>query len=240
MATFYVIATQIFVILVLTSSPCDAWKKDIKVRYFSSTILPCQENRTVIPDTSQIFWITPDATVLTSTTPEKDFPQNVKLAQNNLITQLNITEVSDSQFGFYTCVMVKTNSEVVLARWGLNVDGADFSHLEEEYRKNAVVGAIAAGVMIALLGGTCLIWHFRYTKRSRPGESAENGGVKDDLGKPATSNVFHNQGYDEPLPRVVVAEVQEEQEQEEESARRKTDGPAGESEENGVAASCKM
>ncbi|XP_076468235.1 uncharacterized protein LOC143299035 [Babylonia areolata] len=212
-------------LLLVTSAPCcQAWSRDIKVRYYSSvtlTCLPPNTNTTTFPDpsTTQVFWMTPDATVLTESTPVEQFPRNVRLVNDSVIGMLRVSQVDDGTFGYYTCVMVKVkaddsnntdNNKVWLVRWGLNVNGADFSQLEAQYRKNAVVGAIAAGVMIVLLGGACLLWHFRYSKRAARGGGGGGGGEgeggdgADDVEKEKMkmkmqtgASVFHNRGYDD-------------------------------------------
>jgi hypothetical protein len=60
-------------------------------------------------------------------------------------------------------------------RWGVNVDGADFSELEEQYRHNAIVGAIAAAVMVVAIGGCCAVWNYRYARRLREKVSSMRG-----------------------------------------------------------------
>ena len=102
--------------------------------------------------------------------------------------------MADAQFGYYTCVMVPTapGRGARVARWGVNVQGADFSRLESQYRHSAVVGAIAAAVMLVLVGGGCVIWHFRYSTRSgRQGAGLEDGGPQK-----AAPHVYHNQAQD--------------------------------------------
>ena len=193
------------VTLILTSWPCDAWKKDVKVRYYGTAILRCRENETHIPN-AQVFWITPDASVIEETTPESQLPKNVIRVNGTVISMLNVTKVDDDQFGYYTCVMISESSRAVtLARWGLNVDGADFSDLEKQYRESAVIGAIAAAVMLVVLGGGCLIWHFRYSRRDQ-NSSGPASGIEDGP-KKTSEQLYHNRrAFDNPTADVEAAD----------------------------------
>lgn len=180
--------------LFLTSWSCDAWTKDIKVRYYGTAILRCHENETVIPN-ARVFWITPDASIIEQNTTDSQLPTNVIKVNGTVISMLNVTKVDDDQFGYYTCVMVSNNpvDSVTLVRWGLNVDGADFSDLEKQYRDNAIVGAIAAAIMLVLLGGGCFIWHFRYSRRERDRNGRSS--IEDDPKK--TSVQLYNPAFDD-------------------------------------------
>ena len=153
----------------------------MKVPYYSTVTLRCQEDPAQPMGTGQVFWITPDNAVIQPSTPQSQLPANIVVPPGGHVSEINVTNVSDDSFGYYTCVMVTGSGEVMLARWGLNVDGADFSDLEEQYRRNAVIGAIAAAVMVVVVGGACLVWHFRYSRRGQ----LSGRGAEEDLKKPS-------------------------------------------------------
>nr|KAG5706273.1 hypothetical protein BaRGS_026055 [Batillaria attramentaria] len=76
----------------------------------------------------------------------------------------------------------------------LNITKLDddmFGKLEEQYRENAVIGAIAAAVMLVLVGGACIIWHFRYSKRNSA--RGDGSSIEDD---PKADMKYRNQAFD--------------------------------------------
>ncbi|KAK7089678.1 uncharacterized protein [Littorina saxatilis] len=193
MATMHVIATTV-AIFFMTSSVSAATTKDVTIPYYGDAILSCFENATDMPGPGgRWFWITPGATVIDG--PGSEFPKNVELVNKTEIHMLNVTKVDDDQFGYYTCVIINSMGNVTLMRWGVNVNGADFSALEEQYRESAIIGAIAAGVMLVVVGGACIIWNYRYSKRSRSGNSSErSSSIEDDLKKPSP-HMYANEAY---------------------------------------------
>ena len=98
----------------------------------------------------------------------------------------------------------ESSGAVSLVRWGLNVDGADFSDLEKQYRESAIIGAIAAAVMLIILGGGCLIWHFRYSRRDQNSRGRASG-IEDDP-KKTSEQLYHNQAFDNPRTDVEPAD----------------------------------
>ena len=58
-------------------------------------------------------------------------------------------------------------------RYGLNIDGADFSELIKQYEENAIVGGVAAATMLVLVGGACLLWNCRYANRHFPDDEGD-------------------------------------------------------------------
>lgn len=186
------------------ASLSEAVTRQVKVKYFTAYTFPCLENGT-IPTGSKVFWITHDSQVVDNRS-RSSLPNHIGFVNDNDASILNITYINDDLFGYYTCVMIDENDTVTLTRWGLNVDGADFSDLERQYRDNAIVGAIAAAAMLVLLGSGCIIWNYRYSRRLHDefnNERKENSGSNieedDDPKKYAsasTTELYHNKGFD--------------------------------------------
>jgi len=153
----------------------------LKVPYFSTVSMLCDDASLSLVNSSDVqslSWIFPDGTTVHDTdsvmTDRISFTPPTQGASISMRTMsaynLTIVDISDMDFGYYTCVIVYTaNSNrkrpVSAVRFGLNTDGADFSRLIEEYEENAIVGGIAAGVMLLLVGGGCLLWNFRFANR---------------------------------------------------------------------------
>lgn len=121
-------------VIVMLSHSADAERQDIKVRYYAPCVLKCSDNVTQ-PRDVRMFWILPDAVAIDHTTDESRLPTRLRFVNPNSSNELNITRVDDDQFGYYTCVMINASTgEVMVTQWGVNIDGADFSALEAEYR----------------------------------------------------------------------------------------------------------
>lgn len=180
---------------------------DIKVKYFSDVSMTCDHpsfNITTNPSSVDLIsWIFPDGSTVDSQSSldVKQFlmspPSNLSPAYADKFAVYNLTalRVSDDVFGYYTCVIYSkrnatNNNEasIYVVRWGLNVDGADFSELMEQYEKNGIVGGAAAAAMLLIVGGTCLIWQFRYSNRNRD-DVIEEEKVEE------MTTVFRNEGF---------------------------------------------
>lgn len=179
-------------VIVMLSHSTDAERQDIKVRYYAPCVLKCSDNVTQ-PRDVRMFWILPDAVAIDHTTDESRLPTRLRFVNPNSSNELNITRVDDDQFGYYTCVMINASTgEVMVTQWGVNIDGADFSALEAEYRHSAIIGAIAAAVMLAVVGGGCVIWHFRFSSHNEAQRQRKDG-FEDR--PPAEDKSRRNQGF---------------------------------------------
>ncbi|XP_046371977.2 uncharacterized protein LOC124146007 [Haliotis rufescens] len=142
----------------------DKASMDKTIRYFADISLQCDSLALNISDdmsqVRKLYWILTDGVLVDSTST--NLPKNVALSANSYT--LNITKISDPMFGYYHCVILFNNNTVQAIRRGVNVDGADFTELHDQYRSNALIGGIAAGVMVAIVGVSCLVWHFRFRK----------------------------------------------------------------------------
>ncbi|GFN88113.1 hypothetical protein PoB_001461900 [Plakobranchus ocellatus] len=150
-----------------------------KVPFYSSPSMTCDHpllNITLSDDVKAISWVFPDGTNVYSASdvnPRQyvfSEPDSSTTGPNSSIFALyNLTalEIDEDQFGYYLCVVEYTNTgsdvkPAAVIRWGLNVNGADFSDLLKTYRENAIVGGAAAAALLVLVGGGCLFWNVRY------------------------------------------------------------------------------
>lgn len=179
---------------------------DLSVRYFTDASMTCDHpslDVTLSNDIASISWLLPDGTLVASDSdldPDMYAFTPASTGFEPLFATYNLTalQVDDPSFGFYTCVVVyktpqKTPSVV---RWGLNVNGADFTDLLETYQTNAIIGGSAAAAMLLIVGGGCLIWNVRNSRRSHDNE--EDDGEDEGVGVGVTKEKFlehSNQAY---------------------------------------------
>ncbi|XP_046553448.1 uncharacterized protein LOC124262899 [Haliotis rubra] len=157
----------------------DKASMDITVKYFTDVSLQCDSLALNISDNMSkvrnLHWILTDGVLVDAAS--NNLPMNLALSPHGYT--LNITKVSDAMFGYYHCVILFNDNTVKAVRKGVNVDGADFTELHDQYRSNAIIGGIAAGIMVAIVAASCLIWHYRFKKDFND---------KEDLYKPDHTN----------------------------------------------------
>lgn len=122
------------------------------------------------------YWILPGGSMIDNTSHSDMVETNVyrwSISKTNF--NLTINRVDDDDFGMYTCVVVFDDHQVKIVRRGLNMDGADFSKLQETYRENAIIGGIAAACLFAVFSSACVIWHCRFSSRQKEKEGLEKG-----------------------------------------------------------------
>ncbi|XP_062615737.1 uncharacterized protein LOC134277421 [Saccostrea cucullata] len=151
--------------------------QNIKVEYFSSATLPCDNkdlNFTMNPGgqsgVASKYWILPTGSLVDNTSKSDLVEKNVyrwTLSENFSNFNLTINRVNDEDFGMYICVIVFRDSTIKIVRRGLNLDGADFSKLEEKYKENAIIGGIAAACLFVVFSAACVIWQCRYSSREK-------------------------------------------------------------------------
>ncbi|RUS75252.1 hypothetical protein EGW08_016987 [Elysia chlorotica] len=194
----------------------------IKVPYFDTVSMTCDHpllNVSTSPsDVLSIAWVLPDGTNVHSVgdlnherytfTGLKVDPtsQSGELSKALDLYNLTASEIDEDQFGYFHCVVTfKTgNGPVAVIRWGLNVNGADFSELLEEYRDNALVGGIAAACLLLLIGGCCLFWNVRNSKQDQEmgeqsigSDNLKTNGAESAYPQLDNEKKFHNAGYQE-------------------------------------------
>ncbi|XP_059158113.1 uncharacterized protein LOC131942320 [Physella acuta] len=161
---------------------------DLSVRYFTDASMTCDHpslNLTLSDDIASISWVLPDgALVGADTVLNPSMYVFTPTGFEPVFSTYNLTalQVDDPSFGFYTCVVVYTTPGKTpsVVRWGLNVNGADFTDLMETYQTNAIIGGSAAAAMLLIVGGGCLIWNVRNSRRSDEkdeGEGEDEGEV---------------------------------------------------------------
>lgn len=199
-----VLKTQLIVCCMCLLTPAVseyAYTFDLRVKYFSNVSMFCdhpQLNVTKRNDVQSLVWVFPDGgTFQSSREPDRKLfhlsGHSPSLPAYNL-TALNI---NDPVFGYYICVVIYQSREtpISVVRWGLNVDGADFSELLKTYEENAIVGGVAAAAVLALVAAGCLVWHFRYDNRhSKLSIHEEDDAVYQGVTK-TTVMAYDNEGY---------------------------------------------
>ena len=153
---------------------------DVQVEYFTSVNLECDNNDLNLTYSNQFnvvkkYWILPSGDVINadSTPPIVKAKPQWTLSTDFSRFNLTLNRVDDADFGVYRCIVVYNNNSIAVVSQGLNIDGPYYGHLAERYRKNAIVGGIAAGVLFVVIGGSCLIWQLRYSQRKNKKEGLE-------------------------------------------------------------------
>ncbi|KAK3099604.1 hypothetical protein FSP39_006926 [Pinctada imbricata] len=181
-------------VLVVTISFC--FSTNIEVEYFAEAVVECDLNLTNTHHGSPVskYWILPSGDVINnqSVSPIVKNMNQWTVSQDFENFNLTLHRVDDVDFGIYRCVVVFTDYHIHVASQGVNVNGAYFGELEEKYQKSAIIGGIAAGCLFVVVGGSCLIWQYRYSKRKNEEKDRKEIDNFDDL-----KNGQLNQGYEE-------------------------------------------
>ena len=150
--------------------------EEYQLEYYTELTLSCDETEYNFTQTNPAskYWLLPDGN-LTRETGE----DNKRMAVGKDMTNFTLTlkRLNDPDFGWYYCLIVWGDHSVSHIRHGVNIDGAFFGDLLDRYRHNAMIGGIAAGILFAILAGTCIVWHCRYQKHDDGNQAVE------DLGK---------------------------------------------------------
>ncbi|CAL1548335.1 unnamed protein product [Lymnaea stagnalis] len=206
-STLQLLVTSTLMVHLVTSQP-PRHTYDLTVKYFADVSMVCDHpelNITLATDVLSLSWMFPDGGVRDANTrPDRRFYSLLgpDTSRDPRYSAYNLTahSVDDRVFGYYTCIVVYSRPEKppAVIRWGLNVDGADFSELMETYKTNAIIGGCAAAAMLLIVGGGCLIWNIRNNRRS---DSRNSGGEDKEVYEDAEEvpkekiNVQHNQAY---------------------------------------------
>lgn len=153
--------------------------ENIKVEYFKPATLSCDDiqyniTTTSDPEIMKKYWILPTGKRIDQSSEAPVLLGQIKQWEisPDPIFNITINKVDDVDFGYYYCIIVYTNHSILAIQQGLNIDGADFSSLIEQYKYNAMVGGIAAAVLFASIAGLCIVYNFRYSKKK--GASAKD------------------------------------------------------------------
>ncbi|KAL4230066.1 hypothetical protein ACF0H5_010451 [Mactra antiquata] len=136
---------------------------DVHLPYYKPVTLSCdidQYNITDVPSIDTRYWLIPNGELIS----EQSHTDNLHFNQN---FSLSINKIDDEDFGYYYCILVRSDKTVDTIRHAVNVNGADFGNLLEKYRKNAITGGIAAGVLFVIVTGFCFVWRLRYQRKDQ-------------------------------------------------------------------------
>lgn len=142
---------------------------EIHLEYYAQVSLSCDAEKYNITNAQDIvkrYWLLPNGDLIKvqTKTEHLNFDSNFTLT---------VEKIDDPDFGYYYCLMVRSDNTIGKIRHGLNVDGADFSGLLEKYRKNAIIGGIAAGTLFVIVSGFCLVWQLRYQRRDQRNKAVD-------------------------------------------------------------------
>lgn len=143
---------------------------EVNQEYFSDVLLPCSastlrnssENSDIVL-TEQI-WLLPDGGVIQKGHAASN-PANIQLFEEDGTLMLCINKIDDINFGVYWCIQVWNNTSIRAIRHTINIDGPPLHEFYEQQKKNAIVGAIAAGVVLFVVIVTYVIWYFKCSEK---------------------------------------------------------------------------
>ena len=123
---------------------------NVNIEYGANVTLTCRDEY-IEPEYDVLFWVLPDTTVLTNGQRVRfntlDGMSGWSVDYNGM--NLYIHLLVERQFGFYYCVVLKSNRRYVIKK-AVNYKGSHFPHAWEKYRRNVTVGAIACGVLLIM------------------------------------------------------------------------------------------
>lgn len=150
---------MVFILLCLLKTVVTLTMK-LQAAHNSNTTLYCNYPHFKMPVTPwQIYWILPNETVIQPRfAGDSKFHVGRPPAYNLTVMNLN-----HKDFGWFYCVILWDNWNYFVdsVKVGLNVDGAVYDELYEEYKAKVITGSIAAGSVFVILCLSCAIWHYR-------------------------------------------------------------------------------
>ncbi|XP_060605511.1 uncharacterized protein LOC132758011 [Ruditapes philippinarum] len=138
---------------------------EFKAEYFSNFTLTCDDKLLALPYTTfKKYWILPNGSVIQWW--HESGNNSRYFVGESPDFNLTITNVDEEDFGWYYCVILWDNYIYLVhtLKIGLNVNGALYKDLLDQYRKSAIIGLIAGGVTAALLSLFCLLYWCRYSE----------------------------------------------------------------------------
>lgn len=148
--------------------PVAIFCEDFKLEYYETVSLECNEADYNFTNTQPIksrSWLAPDGNLINAS---KDGQYDI---DSNFT--LTVHRISDNDFGYYFCIIVRSDYTVDRIVHGVNVDGPYFGDLLEKYKKNAMIGGIAAGTLFVIVAGSCLVWQLRFQQRSHRNKAVD-------------------------------------------------------------------
>lgn len=142
----------------------------MKQEYFSDVLLPCSDSslRNSSEDSDLVLtnqvWLLPDGGIVQKGQAASN-PSNVQLFEDGGTIMLRINKIDDINFGVYWCIQLWNKTSIRAIRHTINIDGPPLHEFYEQQKKNAIVGAIAAGVVLFVVIVTYVIWYFRCSEK---------------------------------------------------------------------------
>ncbi|WAQ97884.1 hypothetical protein MAR_022257 [Mya arenaria] len=159
---------------------------ELQIEYYEPAHIDCDHtayNFTSDKTIMEQYWLLPNGNIIQSSSNKSD--NHIVMYQNFSIT---INKISDQDFGYYYCLLVRSDYSVDRIVHGLNTDGPYYGDLLKKYTHKAMIGGIAAGTLFVVLAGCCVVWQFHYHRRARRNEAV------DELDK--TINGYDLKAYD--------------------------------------------
>lgn len=155
------LTVQLCIVLVVTLT--SGLTVNHKAKYYSNTTLACDDTLLGLPYTTfKKFWTLPNGSVVQwSHAPDQKYQLGSFPGFN-----LTITNIDDADFGWYYCIILWDDYIYLIhsIKIGLNVNGADYESLYDAYKKNAIIGGIAAASTAVVLSLSCLVYWCRYSE----------------------------------------------------------------------------
>ncbi|XP_045203900.2 uncharacterized protein LOC123556899 [Mercenaria mercenaria] len=185
---------QTFVLILCFWS--EIYGMDISQKYFSDVSIIC--NETSFQNTSERnnddpvvmnrIWLLPNGDII-RTAPNSDSLAKVHVSQLNDTSVLHIRKIDDVDFGVYWCIQVWNDSSISVVKHTVNIDGPPMHEFYEQQKKNAIVGAISAGVVLGIILLVYIVWYFQCSEKMK-----RKRRLTDDLAKGI--NRYSTQIYD--------------------------------------------
>jgi hypothetical protein len=143
--------------------------EDFHLEYYSNVSIDCDESKHNFTNAARIenrYWLLPNGSLVDNTTTNKQ----LQIGSN---FNLTILKIIDSDFGYYFCLLIRSDHTVDRIVHSLNIDGAYYGDLLEKFKRNAIIGGIAAGTLFVAVAGCCLVWQLRYQKREQKNKAVD-------------------------------------------------------------------
>ncbi|KAK3606355.1 hypothetical protein CHS0354_041992 [Potamilus streckersoni] len=125
----------------------DLFKHNVK--FYQPAYLSCSH-----PKSTQVqAWILPTGEVIKY--PFKGhYSERVSIFDHGQL--LSVRKTDNDDFGLYICIVMVSNRGLMTIKHGVNVDGPYYDPKQaENYRRNAIIGGIAAGIILVL---SIMLW----------------------------------------------------------------------------------
>ena len=156
---------SILTLIILSLHVVSSVEIEFKAEYYSNATLVCDDRLLRLPYTTfKKYWILPNgSTIQWSHVPGNSSRYFIGESPG---FNLTITNINDEDFGWYYCVILWDNYIYLVhtMKIGLNVNGALYKELLDQYRKSVIIGLLAGGVTAAILSLFCLLYWCRYSE----------------------------------------------------------------------------